>query len=90
MILKEDVEYLIVENEDTGEVIAKITSDKVEQSEDYAIRIKFKKESKKTYKVISNAGARFNITSMTVDKINNYLQENIDKMDEITIKGNMR
>lgn len=44
MILKDDVEYLIVEHEDTGEVIVKIAQDGVEQSEDYALRIKFKKE----------------------------------------------
>lgn len=44
MILKEDIEYLIIEHEDTGEVIVKITQDEVEQSEDYAVRIKFKKK----------------------------------------------
>lgn len=44
MILKEDIEYLIVEHEDTGEVIVKITQDEVDQSEDYAVRIKFKKK----------------------------------------------
>lgn len=43
-ILKDDLEYLIIENEETDETVVKITQYDVKQSEGYLVKIKPKKE----------------------------------------------
>lgn len=41
--LQGDIEYIIIQNEDTGEIIAKITNENTEVIKPYMVRIKYQK-----------------------------------------------
>ena len=42
--LPDDIEYIIIQNEETNEIIAKITQDKADVIKPYVIRVKYKKD----------------------------------------------